>query len=42
MDDLDQLAEWLLEENEQWPQPADPFKDMPSAERATCDRDHVS
>ena len=35
MDDLDELAEFLLAENEDWPQPADPFTNLPSAEVAT-------
>jgi hypothetical protein len=35
-------AERLLEANPRWPQPADPFADLPPAKRATCDRDHLS
>lgn len=41
MDDVDVVAEWLLEEQPEWPQPDDPFEGMPSAERASCDRDHL-
>jgi hypothetical protein len=36
------MAAVLLADNPAWPQPVDPFADLPSAERATCDRDHVS
>jgi hypothetical protein len=39
---LELMAAVLLSSNPDWPQPADPFADLPSAERATCDRDHVS
>jgi hypothetical protein len=41
MDDLDRVAEWLLEEQPDWPQPADPFADLPSAERVTTQGDHL-
>ena len=41
MDDLDRVAEWLLEEQPEWPQPDDPFDQLPRPERATAQKDHV-
>jgi hypothetical protein len=39
---LELMAAVLLSSNPDWPQPADPFADLPPAKRATCDRDHLS